>query len=85
MKIYTYYSTTKPEVLFPFTKMFDGKEYYQSLANPTYVKNCTQQRAKERVAIVRAGGWAARVVTFMTQNGPCYLAYERRTKKCGRF
>ena len=71
--------TTKPEVVFPFTKTFAGKNYTQSLDTPTYVRHCTKERAYDTAARLRKEGWAARVVKYMTPMGIFYLAYERLT------
>jgi hypothetical protein len=70
---------SKPEVIFPFTKKFNGNEYRQSLINPETIVNCTLQAAKERIGRLRKEGWAARIVKYETTCGLVSLIYERRT------
>lgn len=69
----------RPEATFPFTKLFIGKEYRQSLVNPIFVKDCTLERAEEAVKRLHREGWAARIAKFATTSGVIYLVYERRT------
>jgi len=70
---------SKPEVIFPFSKVFGEKRYSQSLVNPETIVNCTKQAAQERIGRLRREGWAARIVKYETTCGQVFLLYERRT------
>jgi hypothetical protein len=82
--MYLWGPTSKPEAIFPFTRMISGKNYTQSLINPDLCKNCTEKEAKARVEQLRREGWSARIVEYPGAPGcHVYLVYERKTKKVG--
>lgn len=78
-KFYDCTLTSAVHTTFPFTRMYSGKAFHQSLLNVDTVRYATHHKAKEIAENLRARGWLVRIEHYETNYGPIYVVYERRS------